>query len=81
MSHDYGRRDGCSAAGMTDVVVGSGALFGSFPIERNFSRSVLMKASTSDSAPFLRIQMSLLDSLVLRITVYEPDEMRAKKKK
>ncbi len=28
MSHDYGRRDGCSAAGMTDVGVGSGDLFG-----------------------------------------------------
>ncbi len=28
MSHDYGRRDGCFAAGMTDVGVGSGDLLG-----------------------------------------------------
>ena len=28
MSHAYGRRDGCSAAGMTAVGVGSGALLG-----------------------------------------------------
>src|SRR5437762_3236902 len=28
MSHDYGRRDSCAAGGVTDMVVGSGALLG-----------------------------------------------------
>lgn len=30
MSHDQGRQDGCSAASMTDVSVGSGALLGGY---------------------------------------------------
>lgn len=42
--------------------------FGVFAVVCSLARSVVIKASTSDSAPFLRIQMSLLDSLVLRST-------------